>query len=138
MTEFVKTNLSDDFEVLVAVEPATSASASPSDAPPSDVSSHMAYGVAQGQARGDDGAVLTPKRVARLEDAIKVANLLAKTVETDLLTKPESQLSEVNLELSLGFSAEGKVLMLAKASGSAALRLELKWTRRSPLEPTED
>lgn len=129
MTRFVKTSLDNDFEVLIAAEPEAELPSESASA--STLEDYASVPMPSGQPMGDD-VVLTPRRVARLEEAVKVAEKLAGTVEDQLLTRSKSHLSEVTVELSLGFSAEGKVLMLAKAAGSATLRLELKWTRPPP------
>lgn len=57
--------------------------------------------------------------------ADQVGEALVKDQKKDEASR---RLSEVGLELQLGFGATGKVLIFASANATASLKVSLKWT----------
>lgn len=79
---------------------------------------------------GKTAAALAEKQFG---DAVRVAQGIAQEVSEGLVKKEDTsrRLTEVALELSLGFNAGGNVF-IAQGSANAALKLTLKWTLPSP------
>ena len=113
MTHFLRTQLDDDVELLIETIQAPETKLDPALLP-----------------RGipAEGSSIVEGKTAELESAVKVAHTIARRVQGELWTSPDNQLSEITLELALAFSAEGGIALVGKASGSASLRLTLKWT----------
>lgn len=87
---------------------------------------------------GLDGAAMgrkTPAALAEKQfgDAVRVAKGIAEEVSEGLVKKEDTsrRLSEVSLEVSLGFEAGGNVF-IAQGKASAALKLTLKWALPTP------
>jgi hypothetical protein len=66
----------------------------------------------------------------RFSEAVRVVEGIADEVTEGLIKKEDSskRLSEVGLEIQIGFDAQGKVLFFASAKASAVMKLNLKWT----------
>lgn len=61
-------------------------------------------------------------------EAVGIVEGIALEVSERLVREDSThRLSEVELELELGFDATGKVLIFAEASASASLKLKLTW-----------
>ncbi len=80
------------------------------------------------------GAMSPPKSPAAIaetqfSDAVRVVAGVADEVTEGLVKKDDTsrRLSEIGLEIQLGFDAEGNVYFV-KGKASAVLKLNLKWT----------
>lgn len=124
MSQFLKTKLSDHLEVLVEAQDGP-------EPPPVDPKL-LPRGERADNGNRPDRTPAESKLVdqaAKLNAGIEVAQCLAEKVEGELIEKRQSHLSEVTMQVALGFSLEGKVMLLGKAKGDASLTLNLKWKR---------
>lgn len=117
---YLPVKLKDGGEVYVEVQPAPGAA--PSAAP--DL---VLEGPAMGRAKTPGG--IAEKAEKQFADAVRVAQGIADEVSEGLVKKEDTsrRLSEVAVELSLGFTANGNVF-IAQGGASAALKITLKWS----------
>jgi len=113
---YLPVKLKDGGEVYVEVQPA------PGAAP--DL---ILEGPAMGGAKTPGG--IAEKAETQFADAVRVAQGIADEVSEGLVKNEDTsgRLSEVAVELSLGFTASGNVF-IAQAGTSAVLKLSLKWS----------
>jgi hypothetical protein len=118
---YLPVKLKDGGEVYVEVAPTPGAVAAARE---SDL-------VLEGHAMGgaERAAGIAQKAEKQFADAVQVAQSIAEEVDEGLVKKEGAsrRLSEVAVELSLGFTAQGNVFV-AQTGASAALKLTLKWS----------
>ena len=115
---YLPVKLKDGSEVYVEVTP------SPDAAPEHEL---VLEGHAMGQPEKAVG--IAKKAEKQFTEAVRVAQAIAEEVDEGLVKKESAsrRLSEVGVELSLGFTAQGNVFV-AQTGASAALKLTLKWS----------
>ena len=122
MSRFLKTQLEDGLDLFVETVETGEAPRELESLPPAEP--------ARARREAPEESTLVKRKAAELESAVKVARSIARRVEGELLPSSEDLLSEVSLEVSLAFSAEGGIVLVGKASGSASLRLTMRWAPR--------
>lgn len=112
MTELLKTELRPGVDLYIEAvsEPATDG-VDPALLP-------------DGVPAGDD----LDARKADLEKAVEVADAIATKFEDKLVKTSDNRLTKVGLEIGLGFTAKGGIILVGSTELSVSLKVTLEWT----------